>query len=396
MSYVVDSLWMAWVLLFCLGGWMTHAVLMMRTTRVLRSLEDMHHEPPSSWPLLSVIIPALNEEATLESALQSLLAEDYPNLQILLINDRSTDQTGSIIDRMAAQDSRITPIHIHHLPEGWLGKVNALHQGMQQAQGEWVLLTDADVHFRCGTLRKAMAFALAEQRDFVTALPDIQTQSFWLQSTALALGELMGVAAKIWEIGQPNSTSFAGVGPFNLIRREFFDRTPGLSWIKMEVSEDLGIGLMMQQAGARIAIFNGRNQLLWTWYPSLRDMVKGLEKNLFPLIGQYRYTTALSFCVLLWLTVLAPCAAFYPHGISWLTWVGFAALLVHIPYAYLFSRWLNFPFMAGLFLPVGKLILSVILLNSAWMCWRRKGIVWRGTLYPLEQLRAGSRIRVKK
>lgn len=393
MSYVVDGLWIAWVLLFCLGGWITHALLMMRTTRILRSLESMTHPEPSQWPCLSVIVPALNEQDTIEAAMQSLLAEDYPNLQILLINDRSTDQTGAIIDRMAAQDSRITPIHIHTLPEGWLGKVHALHQGMLQARGEWVLLTDADVHFRPGTLRKAVAFAIAEQRDFVTALPDIQTRSFWLQATAMALGELMGIAAKIWEIGQPHSQSFAGVGPFNLIRRSFFEHTPGFSWIKMEVSEDLGIGLMMQQAGARMAIFNGRNQLLWTWYPTLRDMFKGLEKNIFPLIGQYRYSTALTFSVLLWLTVLAPFAAFFPHGISWLWIVGAVALSLHFVYAYVYSRWLNFPVWAGIFLPVGKLILSVILLNSAWMCWRRNGVVWRGTLYPLAQLREGSRIR---
>lgn len=393
MHYLIDGLWIAWVLLFCLGGWITHALVMMMTTRTLPRLEEVRSPEPSEWPRLSVIVPALNEAETIETAMQSLLDEDYPNLQILLINDRSTDETGAIIDRMAAQDPRVTPVHITELPEGWLGKVNALHQGMLQANGECVLLTDADVHFAKGVLRKAISFGIAENKDFLTALPDVQTKSFWLQATSMALGELMGVAAKIWEVGKPNSQAYAGVGPFNLMRRETYDKSKGLPWLKMEISEDLGVGLMMKEAGAQMTLFNARNQLLWSWYKDLPEMVKGLEKNIFPLIGQYKYSNAILFSVLLWLTVLAPFAAFYPHGITWLAYVGGAAFSLHILYAIVYSRWLNFPALPGIFLQVGKPILSFILLRSAYLCWKQNGILWRGTHYRLQDLKAGSRVK---
>ncbi len=115
--------------------------------RKLASLSALQLDTPAQWPTVSVLVPAKNEEDTLFAAMQSLLQVDYPALEIILINDRSTDRTGEIIERLALLDSRVRQIHIDHLPDGWLGKVHALHQGIDVSSGEWLLFTDADIHF---------------------------------------------------------------------------------------------------------------------------------------------------------------------------------------------------------------------------------------------------------
>ncbi len=387
----VDVLAASWVVLFCGGGWMIHALLMMWTTRAVPMMARLDAPAPEVWPRVTVIVPACNEGDTLEEALTSLLAQDYPNLQIILIDDRSTDATGDIVDRMAATDDRVTPLHITELPDGWLGKVHALHNGVQRAEGAWLLFTDADVHYVPGTLRRVIAWAEAEGKDFVTALPHIQANGFWLQVGVMALGELMGVAARIWEIGRPGSDAFAGVGPFNLLRRSVFDRSEGLEWLKMEVSEDVGVGLAMQRAGARMAILNARDQLLWRWYPSLGHMVGGLEKNTFALIGQFKYHLAGAMVVLLGLTALAPLAALLTD-VTWVWVVACVAVALHIVYAVVFSRWLGCSVAAGLAIPLGKFIVAYVLARSAWLCHRRGGVIWRGTTYGVDELKAGHRV----
>src|SRR6185369_2740694 len=106
----------------------------------------------------SVVVPACNEARTIERALTSLLAQDYPDLEIVLVDDRSSDETGAIIEHLAASDRRISAIHVRELPAGWLGKVHALQRGLERARGELVLFTDADIHFAPGALRRAVAW----------------------------------------------------------------------------------------------------------------------------------------------------------------------------------------------------------------------------------------------
>src|SRR6185503_735296 len=140
-----------WVVLFAYLFW---------ALRRIPELARQNLSLPLRWPKLTVVIPACNEAEHIESAAKTLIAQDYPDLEIILLNDRSTDTTAAIIDRLARDDNRVKAIHIETLPAGWLGKVHALDQGVARAQGEWILCTDADVHFAPGILRQAVAFAL--------------------------------------------------------------------------------------------------------------------------------------------------------------------------------------------------------------------------------------------
>ena len=133
-----------------------------------RRMERLEHVSPlegDALPSVSVIIPACDEEQGIASALTSVLTLDYPNLEIIVLNDRSSDATPQILDRMAAEDPRLRVIHISELPAGWLGKNHALHLGAAQAKGEYLLFTDADVHMAPDTLRRAAARMQVHQLD---------------------------------------------------------------------------------------------------------------------------------------------------------------------------------------------------------------------------------------
>lgn len=380
-----------WVVLACLS-WSLSYLKASQAVRSVQLLKDLHPQAPPNYPKLSVIIPACNEGDTLEQALTTILKQDYPDLEIILVNDRSTDNTGHLIDQLAAQDDRIVPVQITHLPTGWLGKVHALHVGSQRATGEWLLFTDADVHFEPNVLRKTIALCLEQQLDHLTIAPDVYSQSFWLD-VALAAFTLLFFTS-LSGVGKPESDRFAGVGAFNLVRKSVFAQTDGFAWLRMEVADDLGLGLLMRRVGAKSCLLLGTDEIGLVWYPSLPAMMRGLEKNLFGVGVQYRYSSLVVSVVLLWLINFGwIVAVLQPLG-SGLWGLGIAAYSCLLLYNWVglikVDRWKP----ASLLIPIGQLILSVMLLRSAFCCWQQQGIVWRGTLYPLQQLRTGQRVKI--
>ncbi|MEK7768052.1 MAG: glycosyltransferase family A protein, partial [bacterium] len=148
---------MGWACLAACGWWAGMALVIRRHVAGLRSLGDEAAPEPAAWPRLSVLVPACNEADTLEPALETLLRSDYPDLEVILVDDRSTDGTGAVVDRLAARDARIVPVHVAALPPGWLGKVHAMHVALPHATGEWLLFSDADVHAAPDTIRRAVA-----------------------------------------------------------------------------------------------------------------------------------------------------------------------------------------------------------------------------------------------
>ena len=139
------------------------------------AIEASHDDMPT----LSIVVPACNEEDTIERGMNSLLALDYPHLEIIAVNDRSTDRTGAILDRLALSDPRLRVLHVETLPAGWLGKNHAMHSGSQAAKGKWLLFTDADVVFAPDALRRTVAFAERECLDHLVLSPRCETHGFW-------------------------------------------------------------------------------------------------------------------------------------------------------------------------------------------------------------------------
>jgi hypothetical protein len=326
------------------------------------------------------------------------LAQDYPRLQIVLINDRSTDATGDIVDRLAASDARITAVHIRSLPSGWLGKVHALHEGVRHASGEWYLFTDADVYYQPGALRRAVCYAKRHHLDHLACFPEMLTLSaFWLDVTIRSFFLLLCSNARIAEVNLENSRWPIGIGAFNLVTAEAFERTPGFEWLRMEPGDDIGLGLMLKQAGARTHLVNGDGDIRVHWYESLGAMTRGLEKNSFGPAADYSYLRQLFMVLSLWGLATVPSisviSGLYLDN-ALLLGAGCIALLATLVTALSMPRKSVVEIFAWLLMPCGALLVSLIMLRSAWKCFRNGGIDWRGTHYPIAELRRGQRVRI--
>jgi hypothetical protein len=195
-------------------------------------------------------------------------------------------------------------------------------------------------------------------------------------------------------VGEPGSDAYAGVGAFNLVRRDVFDRTPGFAWLRMEVVDDLGLGLMLHRAGARSALMTGTGLLEIEWYPTLAAMGRGLEKNLFAAIGRYSLARTIGRLTALTAIVASPAIALLGPVPVEVRIAGAAALASSVLAAVIARRRSRLGLLAILLAPLGQIVLMVFAARSAWACTRRGGIVWRETFYPLAELREGQRVRL--
>lgn len=386
---IVLGAWSVWGCGACLvGTWQAR-----RALEGLPSLRELP-EPQGPWPRLTLVVTACNEERTLQAAAESLLGQDYPDLEIVLINDRSTDGTAAIVDALAARDERVRPIHVEQLPPGWLGKVHALHLGTQEATGEWVLFCDADVHFAPECLKRAVALAVETGVDHLPVLPNMICKGFWLEATVCAFGIGFLASLQADKLADPDSEAYGGVGAFNLVRAESFRQSQGFSWLRLEVADDVGVGLLLKQAGGRTGMAIGGGMVEVEWYPSLGAMVRGLEKNMFAVFGRYSLLRMGLRLTAFLATAVGPVVALvlpWTFGAWLLTLgVGVAALLT----ARSFHTRLNQRFWPAVCAPLGVFILSYTMVRSGLLCWARGGVVWKGTFYPLGALAEGQRVKI--
>lgn len=340
---------------------------------------------PGPLPSLSIVVPACNEADNIEAALRTLLAQDYPGLQVIVVNDRSTDATGAIADAIAAGDARVRVVHITELPAGWLGKTNALRAGAEAATSDFILFADADVHFRPGALQAALAYVAHEQIDHMTLLPRLHHHS--LLHEAIMNSFAGGYASRAILSSKP-----FGYGAFNLVRRSVLERSEGFAWFPMEVIDDMALGLVMARAGGRGRFLIAPSALELEWYPNVAAAVRGVEKNAFGAMARYRVGLTVLIVSVTCLGAVGPFLPLLAPIAPWVAWVpvtALASLAVHAVVA----RWrLGHSLVSGMLIPIANLTIAWGLILSTLHCLRRGGITWRGTLYPIEELRKGRKI----
>lgn len=384
---------LVWVLVGCLY-WVACAAMIARTIRAVPLLADTALPERASWPRLSVIIPACDEAATLEAAMAAKLSDTYPDLELVLIDDRSTDGTGALVDRIAAADPRVRAIHVTELPAGWLGKVHAMQKGLEAATGELLLLTDADVHFAPGTLARAVAHLEARGADHLAVLPSFRRATFLVDAVVSVACRMIGIGIRAWGIEDPKSSAFIGVGAFNLVRRAAFERTAGFEWLRLEICDDMALGMMLKQSGARSSLINGRGLVTVQWYSTVAGYARGIARAGFAAIGRFSAVRMIAVALLGLALESAPFAALAMGGHPWLQLAGAATIALALGTSVAVARWLDLPTGAALALPVGVLLQFWTGVRGALTGARLGGVDWRGTFYSSAVLRPAQRVRI--
>jgi len=374
--------------------WLWNLYAAIRVRRGVPSLNNVETPVGAPLPRLSVVVAACNEAGAIEAAARTLLAQDYPDLEIILVDDRSSDATGAIVDRLAGEDDRVRAVHVTSLPEGWLGKVHALDRGTAGATGDFLLFTDADVHFGPDALR--LAVTLCEQRglDHLAGMPSCWSAGLLVDMVVAAFLRPFIAMMRPWAVPRPDARAFLGVGAFNLVRRSAFETTPGFAWLRMETADDVGLGLMMKVHGARCGVAAAFDRVGLTWYTSLGDAARGAEKA-FASVGGCRLWPMLVGAAGTLAMEIAPLAAVVAAvllPVNPAAWALAAVVPISTASEILMSRWARGRVVPALLGPLAAPVNAAAFLRSALLGWRRSGVLWRGTLYPSEALRAGRRV----
>jgi hypothetical protein len=368
-----------------LGGWLLVAWIGFVGSRRLPDLTL--DAPTGATPSLSVIVPARNEAAALPRALPALLASDYPDLEVVAVDDRSTDGTDRILDAWRSQGARLSVLHLASVPDGWLGKTHALQAGYRRSRGEWLLFTDADVVFHPGCLRRAVAYAERERVDHLVLVPHVETAGFWEPVLVGCFGLLFGLLLRPWAASNPSSRASVGIGAFNLVRRSAYEAIGTHQALANAVLDDLQLGALIKRGGFRQVALLGREMLSVRWQVGLGGIVRGLEKNAYAGLG-FSAALAATACAGLLAVGVAPVvlAAAAPARLLWA-----AAALVAIGCQARHAREARLPLWSALFQPLGFAVLAYVIARSTVLARLRGRIEWRGTSYPLPALERTAR-----
>ena len=372
--------------------WLLELVGALRTVKTMPLLEKFEDKPIENPPRISVIIPACNEAKTIERAVEKRLQDNYPNLEFILIDDRSHDGTRKILREIAAKDKRIKTVYIDELPEGWLGKVHALHTGVKYASGDWFLFSDADAHVKPGTLNCVILYCQSEQLDHLAIVPGFHKGTFLADTAISVFLKALVTWGRSWKIKDKDSSAFGGSGSFNLVRRTAFERTKGFEWLKLEVVDDLALGDMVKKAGGRSDMINGRGYVSILWYQTFSEMSTGLGRAMWAGIANFSLIKLVLFGSFAFILDMILYVILIPMGIPFLPMVGVVIILVAHLTNVIVSQIINRPLLPAFFLPLGNIIVFLVTIKTAVITSLKGGITWRGTFYSKKTLKKGRRI----
>jgi hypothetical protein len=371
--------------------WLVQLVLAWLIVRRVTPTSSLAAPAPEKWPRLSILVPARDEAFDIEAALTSKLQTTYPEVELIAINDRSVDATPQIIDTIAAADPRVRAVHIEALPEGWLGKLHAMQRGLDVATGEWVLFSDADVHIEKGVLEKLISVAEAERLDMIAVFPRMHSVNLWLDATLGSMLRVLALSGRAWRANDERSPVGVGVGAFNLVRRSKLEETRAIEELKMEVADDVALGALLKQSGARCRFYVGRFDVhlvfLDSWRAALRSTDKGGGMLGYSLLA----ALAISAGPLL-IDVVIPIAGIAAGGVAAIA--GASALFIATLTHFLLINHFRGPRVGAFTWPFGHLLNSVLTLHAGLKAWRNQGIYWRDTFYSRETLEAGRRLKL--
>ncbi|MBN1345067.1 MAG: glycosyltransferase [Phycisphaerae bacterium] len=393
--------WLIWILLLAAVSvvWLLrHAHLNRYQREEVPLRSGLYDGPPTNAPRLSVLVAAKDEEQNIEACVRSMLDQDYPDYQLIAINDRSDDRTGEILDAVAAENPRLTAVHVQELREGWFGKNNAMHTGFERADGEWLCFIDADCRQTSRqTLSMAMRFAMEKDVDFLSVLPQLETQSVWEQIIQPACGAVMVFWFNPSNVNDPNHSAAYANGAFMLMKRSAYEAIGGHEPFKTEVNEDMHMAKAAKAAGLRLYVVENRDLYVTRMYTNFRDIWRGWSRIFYGCFETFR-RLRISLLVMLFSGLLP----WYSAAIAWIMtgvhgwgaagpwrWVALAATAAVVCQQSVLTRYYQVsqtpPILAPTY-PVAGTLVCGMLINAMAKLGGRTTTTWRGTTYRGDKL----------
>jgi glycosyl transferase family 2 len=340
---------------------------------------------PTTAVRCSVIVAARDEEARLEATVRHLLVQRHVALEVIVVDDRSTDATGDIVRRLASEDPRVRATRVEHLPDGWLGKSHACHVGERVATGDWLLFTDGDCWLKPDVIARALRVAARDAADHVTLTPGVAAETLGARAWHLAF--LGSLASWMSGVNRDRPGAHLGIGAFNLVRRSAYRDCGGYEALRLTIVDDIKLGLLLHRAGKRTRAFLGGADVECHWGITVARMIRIMEKNYFAAVnfrvapvvaGAIVFTLITGTCILgLWTRTAAGIAA------------GLAPWSLALPAA-VFARRLGWSPASAAITPLLYPVLFFAVVNSAVVTLWQGGVRWRDTFYSLDTLRRGN------
>ncbi len=352
-------------------------------------LTKLYDKAPKEGPAVVAIVPARNEERNVAGCIQSLLRQDYANLHVIAVDDRSTDRTGAVMDEIARDAGGwLAVLHITQLPAGWLGKPHAMSAAVSLAisgiNPSYLLFTDGDVLFAPCAVRRSLAHLAASRADHLVLMPTTVAKTLG-EAAVLSYIQTMSLwAVRPWRVSDPAAKRDAvGIGAFNLLSASAYKQVGGFEAMPMEVLDDLYLGRRIKWAGLKQEVAIGPDMVQVHWAPGALGIVTGLTKNIFAV---FRYRPLLLIAAAAWVVLfsVAPAAAMIVSG----TRPAGIIALASVAGVYVFSARINrISPLYALFFPFAGLMVAYAMLRSMFVTLSQGGIRWRETFYSLDELR---------
>lgn len=350
--------------------------------------EPGRDEPGVDWPRVSVIVPARDEERNIGACVTSLLDQDYPAFEVIVVDDGSTDATPRVLDelrRTHMHGTRLRVSRVEQLPEGWAGKTHALHTGASEAEGEWLLFTDADTRHEPSALRTAVRLARERDLDLLSFGTTQDVPDFW--GRVLMPMAYMGISLQypVGQVNDPHSPVAIANGQYILIRREMYRRIGGYASprLRATVLDDRDLAQEVKRAHGRLELVDGRALVHTRMYHNLREQWDGWSKNAYagsrggPLMFLLMIAGLPMVCIAPFAVLLA---GLLGRKAS-VTMAGALPVGAILAYRTRLDQQMRLPWRYAWTHPLGAAVFTGILARSFWRKWSGRGVDWRGRTY---------------
>ncbi len=349
--------------------------------------------PTKNAPLISICVPARNEERNIRRCVEGLLAQTYPNFEIIVLEDRSTDSTAKILDELAQKDARLKIISGNELPFGWAGKPHALTQTSAIAQGEWLCFVDADTFAAPDALNAVYTNALKADADLFTIFTHQEMETFWERTILPLVMTALSAGFSPRKVNDPNTDIAIANGQFIFIKRDVYDAIGGHAAIKDSIVEDKDLAVLTKSSGYRLIVADGSDYVSTRMYTSLPEMWEGWTKNIYlglrddprlAVLGIFGAFLALSAALLLplWIGYSVYLTVASPNQESFVILIEALLLWGYLIYWRIqANKGMDVPAWYALTVPLGAGIFAAMMFTSAFKVISGKGVTWKGRKY---------------